>query len=124
LIDSIQNNYFSAACLLFRGQNIIPKEIGQKLILRLKQNFQCSEQSLVELRSGIDHHCPLIFNDYSDLALTDRQILMLTNETSTALHLCRLIIEQSNKTNQSFHVEKDFQEIKHGYEQLENEILS
>ena len=57
-----------ALSLIFRGENIVPKEIGQKLICDMKKWIRCSDRTPTGFRCGINYHCPYIFNDQSDIA--------------------------------------------------------
>jgi tubulin alpha len=114
-----------SVALLFRGENIIPKEIGQKLICDMKKSIRFSASSPTGLRCGINYHRPHIFDDQSDIARTDKQVLMLTNETSTSKYLCEYILNQYEKSSNTelIEAENDLQELKSNYEQFEKEIL-
>ena len=125
-IDQISEYKMAVSlCLLFRGENIIPKEIGQKLICDLKKSIRFSSRSPTGFRCGINYQRPCIFNDQSDLMSTDKQVLMLTNETTTSKYLCQQAL---NQYEQSSEKEKDLEGYKHivelmmNYEQIEKEI--
>jgi len=112
--------------LLFRGENIIPKEIGQKLICDMKKWMTCSDRIPTGFRCAINYHRPYIFDDQSDIALTDKQVLMLTNEISTSKYLCDIILNQYDKSSETEIIEgqNNLQELKMNYEQFEKEIIN
>lgn len=112
--------------LSFRGENIIPKEIGQKLICDMKKSIRFSDHSPTGFRCGINYHRPYIFPDQSDIALTDKQVLMLTNEISTSKYLCELALNQydhQSSTTEINEAQNHLQELKMNYEQFEKEII-
>jgi len=116
-----------ATCLLFRGENIIPKEIGQKLICEMKQWIRFSDKVPTGFRCGINYHRPYLFNEQSDIAQTDKQVLMLTNETSTSKHLCQMALNQSTKDYQEqteiIEDKNSLEQLINNYEQIEKEII-
>ncbi len=116
-----------AVCLLFRGENIIPKEIGQKLICHMKQWIRFSDKVSTGFRCAINYHRPYVFNEQSDIAQTDKQVLMLTNETSTSKHLCQMALNQSRKDNQQqteiIEAKNYLEQFKNNYQQIEKEII-
>jgi hypothetical protein len=114
-----------SAKLLLRGENIRPKEIGRNLILDMKRSMRWFARSSTGFRCAINYHRPYIFDDQSDIALTDKQVLMLTNETSTSKYLCEFILNQYEKFSKTelIEAENDLQELKMNYEQFEKEIL-
>ena len=123
-IDQISRyKMFTSLSLLFRGENIIPKEIGQKLICDLKKSIRFSSRSPCGFRCGINHQSPCIFNDQSDLALTNKQVLMLSNETITAKYLCQQALNQSSTNEEDVEGHKEIFELMMNYEQIENEII-
>jgi tubulin alpha len=119
------NSYKTAlsAALLFRGENIVPKQIGQ--FCDMKKLIRFSACSPTGFRCAINHHRPHIFDDQSDIARTDKQVLMLTNETSTSKYLCEFILNQYENSSNTELIEakNDLQELKSNYEEFEKEIL-
>lgn len=113
----------TSLALLFRGEKIIPKEIGQKLIYDMRKYIRFSSHSPSGFRCGINCQNLSIFNDQSDLALTDKQVLMLTNETTTAKYLCQQALNQSSKTEADIEGCKEIFEIIMTYEQIEEDIM-
>ncbi|CAF3910640.1 unnamed protein product [Rotaria sp. Silwood1] len=120
-----------ATSLLFRGENIIPKEIGQKLIIDMKKWWRFSNSSPTGFKCGINYCRPYIFNNESDLAWTDKQVCAITNETTTSKHLCEIGLNQSDESskeqNKSVeHIEAlDYlQGLRKDYQELEREIIN
>jgi hypothetical protein len=114
-----------SVALLFRGENIIPKEIGQKLICDMKKSIRFSARSPTGFRCGINYHRPCIFDDQSDIARTDKQVLILTNEVSTSKYLCEFILSQYENSSNTELIEakNHLQELKINYQEFEKEIL-
>jgi hypothetical protein len=112
--------------LLFRGENIIPKQIGQTLICDMKKWVRFSDRTSTGFRCGINYHRPYVFNNQSDIALTDKQVLMLTNEISTSKYLCDIILNQYDKSSETDIIEaqNNLRELKMNYEQFEKEIIN
>ena len=124
---SIKYKMVLSLVLRFRGENIIPKEIGQKLICEMKRWIKFSDCTPTGFQCGIDYQPPPIFDDQSDIARTDKQVLMLTNETATSTYLCDFILNQHHKTSEKTEdrdAENDLQELKANYKQFENEIVN
>ena len=114
-------------CLLFRGANLIPKEIGQKLICDMKKSIRSSDRSSCGFRCGINYHRPTIFDDHSDIAQTDKQVFMLTNEISTSKYLCQRALNEHVKSSTDIEVteaENHLQELITDYEEWEKEIVN
>ncbi|CAF0936000.1 unnamed protein product [Rotaria sordida] len=120
-----------ATTLLFRGENIIPKEVGQKLIMDMKQWWRFSDLTPTGFKCGINYCRPYIFNDESDLALTDKQVCALINETATSKYLCEMglnQLDQSSKaqdeTTEFIEAQNYLQGLREDYQKLEQEIIN
>jgi tubulin alpha len=113
-----------ALALLFRGENLIPKEIGQKLICDMKKWIRFPDSCPTGFRCGMNYHRPYVFNNQSEIALTDKQVLMLTNEMTTAKYLCEIVLNQNVETSKDNEEKIEaLQQLKTNYELIEKEIL-
>jgi tubulin alpha len=114
--------------LMSRGENIVPKEIGQKLICDMKKLIRFSDHATTGYRCGINYHRPYIFNDRSDIALTDKQVSMLMNETESSKYLYESILNQydkcSNEQIEIIEAQNYLQELKANCEEFEKEIVN
>ncbi|CAF3512817.1 unnamed protein product [Rotaria socialis] len=117
-----------SATLHFRGENIIPKEIGQKLIIAMKQWWRFSDTTPTGFKCGINYCRPYIFDDDSDIALTDKQVCALVNEMATSKYICEIALNQSSNTQDEtaeVNEANDFlQGLKSNYQELESEIIN
>ncbi|CAF3357944.1 unnamed protein product [Rotaria sp. Silwood2] len=73
-----------ATALCFRGENIIPKEIEQKLIIDMKQWWRFCDLSPTGFKCRINYCRPYIFQDISNLVWADKQVCALANETNAS----------------------------------------
>ncbi|UJR19647.1 hypothetical protein I4U23_022781 [Adineta vaga] len=123
-INSTSYRLLLTLCLLFRGENIIPKEIGQQLICDMKKWIRFSHRSPSGIVCGINYHRPYIYHDQSDISLTDKQVLMLTNEITTSKYLYEIISNQSDNISKASEEKSEvLQRLKTNYEEFENEML-
>ncbi|CAF1045725.1 unnamed protein product [Adineta steineri] len=107
-------------CLLFRGEKIVPKEIGQKLICDMKKSIRFSERVPTGFRCGINYHSPVQFRHQPDMTLTDKQVLMLTNQTTTSIYLCDLALNQTE--SEIDEARNSIQDLKEFYAEYDKEI--
>ena len=117
-----------AVDLLFRGENIIPKEIGQRLIMEMKRWFRFSDQTPTGFKCGINYSRPSVCRLDSDVAPTDKQVCALINDVCTSKYLCELSLSQpanSEHETTEFREARDYlQGLRADYEDLEKEILN
>jgi len=71
-INSTSYRLLLTLYLLFRDENIFPKEIGQPLICDMKKWIRFSPLSQSGSFYGINYHRPFIFHDQLDISLTDK----------------------------------------------------
>ncbi|CAF1173621.1 unnamed protein product [Adineta ricciae] len=117
-------HFVLSLCLLFHGENIIPKEIGQNLICDLKKSIRFLERDQLGLGCGINYHRPSIFDDHSEIAFTDKQVLMLANEITTSKYLYDMILNQNENDSAKTHEEIEaLERLKTTYEEFEDEMF-
>ncbi|CAF0852542.1 unnamed protein product [Didymodactylos carnosus] len=119
-----------AVNLLFRGENIVPKEVGQKLIMDMKKWWRFSDGTPTGFRCGINYQRTYIFGDKSDVALTDKQVCVLANQTATSKHLCETSLNQCDKFTKDEEEQTEvieahdyLQGLRADYQQIETEII-
>ncbi|CAF3717891.1 unnamed protein product [Rotaria sordida] len=107
------------------------EQIGQKLIMDMKQWWRFSDLTPTGFKCGINYCRPYIFNDESDLALTDKQVCALINETATSKYLCEMglnQLDQSSKaqdeTTEFIEAQNYLQGLREDYQKLEQEIIN
>ncbi len=91
----------------------------------MKKWIRFSDRISCGFRCGINYHRPYIFNDQSEIALTDKQVLMLSNEITTSKNLCEIILNQNDKISKDNQEKIEvLQKLKTNYEELEKEVLA
>ena len=91
----------------------------------MKKSIKFSDRSPCGYRCGINYHRPYIFNDQSEIALTDKQVLMLSNDITASKYLCQMILNQNDKISKDNEEKIEvLQRLKTNYEELEKEIVN